>query len=51
MTVPCLEEMLLSCLFRPRMETLALLPQHAIDGRKVGRVGLEPTQISNCSPS
>jgi hypothetical protein len=38
------------------METLALLPQHEIDGRKVGRVGLEPkppraTQISNCSPS
>jgi hypothetical protein len=40
MTVPCLEEMLLSSLFRPRLETLTLLPQHEIDGRKVGRVGL-----------
>ena len=40
MTILCLEEMLLSSLFRPRMATLTLLPQHEIDGRKIGRVGL-----------
>jgi tRNA (mo5U34)-methyltransferase len=46
MTVPCLQEMLLASLFRPRMDTMETLHQFIVDGRSIGRVGLVAEAIA-----